>query len=467
MKKTFFISFIYVLTILAFLDAGATKGIRKDYHGWKAGVARVIITPDHPLWMAGYASRDHPAEGTLNDLWAKALALEDATGNRAVLVTMDLVGIPKGFSDRLRARLKTRFHLSAAQVILNSSHTHSGPVLEDALVDIYPLDSLEIIKIKKYTGQLEDKITRLVGEALHSLKPAQLYSKNGIARFQVNRRNNIEAILNSQTQLNGPNDYAVPIIKVTGKSGNIIAIAFGYACHNTVLNGYKWSGDYAGFAQLELEKKYPAAIALFFQCCGADQNPLPRRTVPLAQQYGQTLAAAVERVLNENMEELTPHLITSYKEIDLSLTAPPTKDKLLKTARDSTGYQKRWAARLLKQLDQGDSFRTSYPYPLQVWRLGNQTMMILGGEVVIEYAVQLKRIFGEDIFVLGYSNDVMAYIPSATILGEGGYEGATSQMVYGLPATWALNIETLIISQMVLLAEQAGILKPELKLIKN
>lgn len=78
--------------------------------------------------------------------------------------------------------------------------------------------------------------------------------------------------------------------------------------------------------------------------------------------------------------------------------------------------------------------------------------MSLGGEVVIEYSIVLKQIFGQDIFVLGYSNDVMAYIPSATILGEGGYEGTTSQMVYVLPGIWKSNIEILILQEMVRLA---------------
>ena len=69
---------------------------------------------------------------------------------------------------------------------------------------------------------------------------------------------------------------------------------FGYACHPTVLDGYEWSGDYPGFAQIELEKSYPGTVAMFFQGTGADMNPLPRRTVPLAQQYGEELAAAVQ-----------------------------------------------------------------------------------------------------------------------------------------------------------------------------
>ena len=109
---------------------------------------------------------------------------------------------------------------------------------------------------------------------------------------------------------------------------------------------------------------------------------------------------------------------------------------------------------------------TSYPYPLQVWRLGNQTMMMLGGEPVIEYAIQLKHIFGPDIFVLGYSNDVMAYIPTSAILNEGGYEGASSVMTTDLPSIWATDIEITILSQMVQLAQEAGVPRTEYGLIK-
>jgi hypothetical protein len=52
--------------------------------------------------------------------------------------------------------------------------------------------------------------------------------------------------------------------------------------------------------------------------------------------------------------------------------------------------------------------------------------------------------FGHDIFVMGFSNDVMGYIPTVTIIREGGYEGDTSQRVYGLPGKWSEEIEPLI-----------------------
>src|SRR5688572_16969289 len=86
-------------------------------NGWKAGVARVVITPRQPLWMAGFAVRTHPSVGTRLDLWAKALALEDAGGNRAVLVTADLLGLPKEVSDNIREQLQAKYKLARAQVL--------------------------------------------------------------------------------------------------------------------------------------------------------------------------------------------------------------------------------------------------------------------------------------------------------------------------------------------------------------
>ncbi|MEJ7769222.1 MAG: neutral/alkaline non-lysosomal ceramidase N-terminal domain-containing protein [Chitinophagaceae bacterium] len=454
-------TFSPVLIIVMTFMLTNVVGQSKDASGWKAGVASVIITPSEPMWMAGYADRDRPSEGTLVDLRAKALVLEDQHGKRVVMVSADLVGIPAGLSNQVRQQLAIKYKLAKADVILNSSHTHTGPVLTAALVDIYPVNAIEQKKINAYTKLLGEKMVKLVGDALKILQPVQVSAGNGVTRFQVNRRNNNEMNLSKQSELKGPNDYAVPVIRVVNASGKLIAVAFGYACHNTVLNGYKFSGDYAGYAQLELEKAYPGAVALFFQGCGANQNPLPRRTVALAQQYGQELASAVTRVINEPMRILTAALSTSYAEIQLPLNAPPTREELLKRAALLTSpYQKQWSARLLKKMEAGESLMTAYPYPVQVWKLGDQPIFVLGGEVVIEYAISLKRVFGQDIFVFGYSNDVMAYIPSLGILQEGGYEGASSQMVYGLPNTWQASIETLILQQILQLAREAGVLMP-------
>lgn len=427
--------------------------------GWKAGVAKVIITPKESVWQAGYASRTHASEGKLHDLWAKALALEDENGKKCVLVTTDMLGFPKAMSDRIRTQLNSKFGLTKAQIILNSSHTHSGPVLDNALHDIYPLDANEEAKIARYSRQLEAQIIALVGQALNDLEPVELFAQNGVTRFQVNRRNNREASLREQTELKGPNDYAVPVIKAVTANGKLKAIAFCYACHPTVLDIYQFSGDYPGFAQIELENAHPGVTALFFQGAAGDQNPLPRRTISLARQYGRELAAAVDRILEEPMRALPAQLQTAYSEINLPLSPSPTEAELIKTQSETTPYLQRWATRMLAEMKQGKPFITSYSYPLQVWKLGDQPLFSFGGELVIEYAIECKKRFGQDLFVMGYSNDVMGYIPSATILKEGGYEGASSQMVYGLPSVWDASVPELIYAEIDKLAQQIGIAK--------
>ena len=429
--------------------------------GWKAGVAKVNITPQENMWMAGYAARGKPSEGVLLDLWAKALVLEDAEGNRGVLVTADLLEFPKTISDRIREQLKIKLGWDKAQIILNSSHTHSGPVLpHSALWEMYPPFSVqERGKIDRYGNNLERQIVDMVVRASQSLEPVSLSAANGTARIQVNRRNNQEGALTSLTELKGPNDYAVPVLKVTDTSGQIKAIAFGYACHPTVLSIYLWSGDFPGFAQAELEKWYPGAIALFFQGAGADMNPLPRRTVALAKQYGVTLAAAVDRTLQDEMKTLSSTLKTAYREVMLPLDTPYSEASLTEIVQSDQQpeYYKRCAKPILDRVQKGQPLMRFYPYPVQAWNIGGLPLFTLGGELTIGYAVQLKQKFGTDTFVLGFTNDVMGYIPTLTVLKEGGYEGASSQLEYGLPALWAPETESVIHEAIEGLAKQTGI----------
>lgn len=468
-----------ILAIMCFLlmIQPAIAVANQDAGAWKAGVSRMVITPREPMWMAGYANRDHPAEGTLNDLWAKALVLQDAKGKQSVLITLDLAAIPKDLSDFIRSQLNTKYHLSKAQILINCSHTHSGPVLTNSVPNAYNLNPEQTQKMNRYTANLAKQIVQLVGEAYKSLQDVDISTGNGFARFQVNRRNNNEPFLLLQPELKGPNDYAVPVIKVADKSGNILAIAFGYACHNTVLNGYQWSGDYAGFAQLELEKMYPGATALFFQGAGADQNPMPRRTVALAKQYGKELAFAVENVLSKPMAQQLPQLSFTYSEVSLPLNAPPAKEVLETMTKDSSApYKQRSALDLLNKMKKGTASIKSYPYPVQVWKIGAQPLVALGGELVTHYAIEIKKLFGPNTFVLGYSNDIMAYIPSAEILrqsndkeegyafynptnpGSIAYEGGLStQLLFGLPGTWASNIETVILNEVQRLAKATGV----------
>lgn len=427
--------------------------------GWKVGVAKIAITPEQPMWMAGYAARTKPAEGKLHDLWAKALFIEDSSGNSALLITTDIVGFTANISGQIRNGIQNKTGLTQAQIILNSSHTHSGPELigndfrytYSMYADQVNQTGGKYVKMsEEYSYWLVDQLVKLAADAKLRKQPANIYAGNGTVRFQVNRRNNKEAELTNFTELKGPNDYSVPVLKVEGEKGKLKAIVFGYACHPTVLNGYQWSGDYPGFAQLELESKYEGATALFFQGAGGDQNPLPRRTIPLAKQYGLELAAAVERVLSEEMQSLAPNLKTTYSEVNLKfaksdLTAEEQLREVAKGSSNYPDYLKRHAKFVLDKLEAGANLNTSsYPYPVQAWEMGNQLIIALGGELTIGYAIRLKQIIGKDVFVLGYSNDVMGYIPTAKILNEGGYEGTRPPI---FPLLWAADIEEVIVDE--------------------
>ena len=418
---------------------------------WKAGVAKVVITPPQPMWMSGYAGRDKPAQGKLHDLWAKALVLEDSGGKRCLLITLDLVGIPRDLSVKVCQTIGKQHNLGRESLCLACSHTHTGPVVRGNLDTMYGLDEKQTRLINEYRDFLEKRIVEVTGEAVKALAPAKLAWNNGKATFAVNRRNNKEADvpkLIEAGQLKGPVDHDVPVLRVANEKGELKAVVFGYACHATVLPFFEWSGDYPGFAMIELEKRHPGATALFFAGCGGDQNPLPRRKVELAEKYGKQLADAVDAVLEKPLHAIDGTLALAYREVDLPLAELPTREKLIDDSMSKNKYEAARAKLLLKELEAKGSLRATYPYPVQAWRLGDgPTLVTLGGEVVVDYSLLIKKELGaERVWVMGYANDVMAYIPSLRVLKEGGYEGASSMIYYGLPTVWGTKIEEVIVA---------------------
>lgn len=423
--------------------------------GWKAGAAKIVITPEKPMWMAGYGGRDRPAEGKQTDLWAKALALEDASGKRAVVLTLDLVGIDRGTSVRITKQLAEQHHLSREQIAICTSHTHCGPAVGQNLgpLHYFLVDDTQRQLIDEYSSILVDKSVRVVGEALGALAPHELTWGNGRATYAVNRRANAEAnVLNlrDENKLLGPVDHDVPVLAVRKPTGELSAVLFGYACHATVLGFYQWCADHPGYAQSTLEANHPGCVALFWAGCGADQNPLPRRTVEHAVHYGQRLATAVDEVLlATKMKPVAPQLALTFREIDLALDKLPSRSEIEADLKSTNKFLVSRAKLLLQRLDAGEPMSQTYPYPIGVWKLGEDLQFItLGGEVVVDFAVRLKsELRGTKTWVAGYSHDVMAYIPSLRVLREGGYEGETAMIYYGLPTKWSPEVEEAIVRE--------------------
>ncbi|MEN6606776.1 MAG: neutral/alkaline non-lysosomal ceramidase N-terminal domain-containing protein [Bryobacteraceae bacterium] len=422
---------------MALLGCTAVSGQTSE---WKAGVAAVSITPREPIWMAGFGFRKHPSEGVRQDLYLKVLALEDQSGKVSVLVTADLVDTNRAVWDEIAALCEKQYGLTRDRLVFNESHTHSAPVVVRRHIPaLYPVDEAQAAVLRRYVTELTTKAVEAVGLAIRDLAPATLDFGQGFAGIAVNRRRVRDR------SLPGPVDQDVPVLRVRDARGNLRAVVVGYACHATALSDYQIGGDWPGYAKEEIEKAHPGVTALFVQGCGADSNPLPRSSVELARGYGKVLAEAVNEVLKSRMTPLTGPLNTVFERIDLPFQKPPTRAEL--ETKSAAGDQT--AKLLLKVLDRDGKLIDRYQYPVQVWCFGRGlTFIALGGEVVVDYSLRLKARHGwNNTWVAGYSNDVFAYIPSARVLKEGGYEGGAAMIGEDFPAPWDPVVEEIIVNQ--------------------
>ena len=275
---------------------------------FKAGIASRVITPKLPFWMTGFASRTKPATEVLHDIWAKALVIEENRDSRIVIVTTDLLGLSHEVSEEIANLVIKKYGLTRSQLLLSSSHTHSGPVVWPSLSMLFNFNNDDQKVVAGYARKLTEDIVSVIDSAMSHLAPVKVWSGHGSADFAMNRRQpSANGIINGKNP-DGPVDHDVPVLKITTPGGELKAVLFGYACHNTTIQGdsYLINGDYAGFAQLDLQNTYPGATAMFFMGCGADQNPQPRGTAALAKQHGKSLSDAVQKVLSGDLHPVHP-----------------------------------------------------------------------------------------------------------------------------------------------------------------
>jgi len=317
-------------------------------------------------------------------------------------------------------------------------------VVADNLEDMYLMPEAEARKIAPYTRKLRTLFVEAITDAVSKLAPARLSVGKGTARFAVNRRQVTDKGVINGTNPGGPVDHDVPVLRVEDAKGKLVAAAFGYACHNTTMSYLKWSGDYAGFAQIEVEKKHPGAVALFWTGCGADANPLPRGKVEQAKGYGKQLADAVNDTLAGKLVPVEKGLSMKYEEIALPYAAIPAKARIEADLKSKDLATRKRAEKLAGQDKIDDHYRH---FPVQIWKIGPVTWIALGGETCVDYSIRLKKEIAGTVWVAGYANDVMAYVGSRRVLKEGGYEADSSVVYYGLPSRWADAVEELIIKK--------------------
>lgn len=408
---------------------------------WKAGVASTVITPAEPMWLAGWAVRTEPSRGTLTELNAKGLAVEDHRGSRLVLLTVDLIAVSRDIATPVADEVRRLWGLPRDRLMICASHTHCGPEVRPDKVPFFHIPPRYAEKIEPYVNWLTGRLVEVAGAAMADLRPAKLAARQTTAPFAHNRRGAAAT------------DHDVPVLEVTAPGGRRRAVVFGYACHNTTVppaDG-RYCGDYAGFAQSALEADHAGVVAMFVAGAGADQDPNARGTIELARQHGRALADAVSHCLTSpDARTVTGPLRAAYEEVPLDFRPLPPRHALEAATASDDPPTRTKAEYLLARLDRGEPFPATYPCPLQVARLGDALLLVaLGGEPVVGYARRLKRRHaapGRVVWVVGYANDMFGYVPTAGVLRAGGYEGNRSVLWSALPTPFADNTEERVLA---------------------
>ncbi|MEO5647064.1 MAG: neutral/alkaline non-lysosomal ceramidase N-terminal domain-containing protein [Chitinophagaceae bacterium] len=418
----------------------------------EVGVAKIDITPETPIRLAGYGSRSNSeSDGIIHRLEAKAMAFGSDAEHPSVLVTVDLIGITERITSKLAQTLSEKAGINPAQVVVCASHTHGGPEIGN-LINILQYreeggytDSLlpleQLVHIARYMEMLSQKLEDVSLAALKNRKPALVAWGQGQAFFAANRRTS-----------GGPVDVAMPMLRVTNTDGTLKAVFLNYACHGTTLEGInEINADWIGEANRIIESNHPGCISMIALGCGADADPKPRSTMENVKKHGQEISDKVDKLLVSQLQPLVSAPEGKIKWVKLPFSNVPTVPELIKLAeegREKTTLKAYYARTALDRIERGESIPAEVNLPVQVWNFGEDLLMVnLGGEVVVDYAIRLKNEIGaEHLWINAYSNDVPCYIASRRVIREGGYEADFSMYCYDKPSPLKEEAEDIIIS---------------------
>jgi putative membrane-bound dehydrogenase-like protein len=333
-----------------------------------------------------------------------------------------------------------------------------------------PQSEQEAAATGRYAELLKSQSIAAAKAALADLQPARLTVSEGSAGFAKNRRKLQSGVWQGFGEVpDGPVDHAVPVLRisdpVTGKTRGLL---FNYACHCTTFgpDHNRVNGDWAGYAMANLEAAEPGITALCTIGCGADANPSRGGPMQLqmAMDQGKSLSDEVARVAVEGREiTAAPQANFGYAGLPIDRATIADLEKKLK---DSNPTVRRHAELMIATHQRMGRLPETYPMPIQTWRFGDQfTMVFLGGEVVVDYALRIKQELGAPtkfqradlkpvepalpatkppVWVTAYANDVFGYVASERVRSEGGYEVDSSMIYYLQPGRWSTGTEEVV-----------------------
>jgi neutral ceramidase len=428
--------------------------------GATAGWAEVDITPPLGIALGGRAGPVTPADKVLDPLYSELLCLRDGKGTGFVLASFDVIGLPQELSDHIRTRLVQELGVEWNLVVLNASHTHSGPyTLRALMAGVGPAPQVEV----DYFAALEEKLVAAARTARKAMQPVRVQVFQGTTDVGVNRRGKGPggrvAML---PDAKGAYDDKLWAMKLTPENGGPPAVVFSCACHAVIAYGFDYaaiSADFPGATRRMLREALgPKSHAQFVQGFAGDIRPRVladtergrfRKSTPAdLERAGKELSAAVLSALKTPGEKLSLDVIgTSDRPFLPKDKAPPRElyEKMLTSAEARTNaFRTAEAEYWLKRYDSGEGFARGDAWSLGLIRLAdNQWIVHSGGEPCIEWRAKISEwLAPRRIVTWGYSQEARAYLPTESLLTEGGYEVLDSNLGRkSSPAPFAPGIE--------------------------
>ncbi|MCE5240256.1 neutral/alkaline non-lysosomal ceramidase N-terminal domain-containing protein [bacterium] len=401
----------------------------------QAGVATVDITPPVGTPLAGFAARDHGSEGLHDPLYSKALVLDNGV-TRVCLITNDLLNLSADLVGRIREQIERETGLPGDHVMVNCSHTHSGPQLKD--------EGLAAVVARQIAGGA------VMAHA--ALQPARLGASRGPVQVGINRREMRDGQMILGRNPEGPVAPYVDVVRVDDAEGRPLAILFAHAAHAVTRGGdsYLISADYPGRAQAVVQQVHPGAVAMFAQGCSGNINcDAPERTWEDVRRLGTMLAGEVLKVREEIATTDEVKLAALHEPSSLPCQRLPQMAKIEAELADcerklaeaeasgaenntnmARAFRDTWVK--LKGMKERGEELPPYDFPLQGLRIGDVAVLGLPGEVFVDYQLHANAVSPfRQTLTLGCTNGSGAYIPTAAALDEGGYEVTFTPIWWG------------------------------------
>ena len=403
-----------------------------------AGWAQMEITPPLGIALGGRGGNYVLAKQVIDPLYLGVIYLEDENGKGMLFASFDLVGLPHSLSDQLRLSAVQELGIDWNLVVLNSSHTHSGPnMLREIVAGVGPAPQIEV----DYFQSLREKFVEALRQVRKNIRPLQKVEVfETDSQMAINRRgknkNGGRGILPDPT---GPIDEKLWVLKLTPKDGTAPAIAFSYACHPVIVYGYAAaaiSADFPGAARNAIHQSLGEKTHVQF-LQGFAGNVRPRAVADLKtltfrggnpeklSEAGGTLAADVLRALKGRSQLLTLDLCGVSDRPLLLRDTPPSREVYEKMAKEAANsYSKAVADYWLKRYDSGEGFAKGDPWATGLIRLSKEQWIVyMAGEPVVEWHKKISEwLAPRRVVTFGYAPEANTYLPTEELLPEGGYE---------------------------------------------